>query len=104
MSRCAASTVAAIESTGVIPEPAATSTWCSPGATSGLKRPCGGPTSSSSPAASRSTSQVENRPSSTRRTPMRGAAPSGAQIEYERRSSPSSVARRSVRYWPARKR
>ena len=81
MSACAASTVAAIESTGVIPEPAATRTWCSPAATSGEKRPCGGPTSISSPGVSRSTSQVENSPVSTRRTPIRGAAPSGAQIE-----------------------
>ena len=49
--------------------------------TGGEKRPCGGPTSISSPAVSRSTSQVENSPVSTRRTPIRGAAPSGAQIE-----------------------
>ena len=47
----------------------------------GVKRPCGGPTSISSPGTSRSTSQVENSPVSTRRTPIRGAVPSGAQIE-----------------------
>ncbi len=81
MSGCAASTVEAIERTGVIPEPAAIRAWCSPGRGSGVKRPSGGPTSSSAPAASRSTSHSENSPVSTRRTPIRGAAPSGAQIE-----------------------
>ena len=33
--------------------------------------------------------------------PMRGAAPAGAQIEYERRCSTPSTTRRSVSDWPA---
>src|SRR5690606_35145486 len=36
------------------------------------------------------------------RTPTRGGAPSGAQIEYERRSSRPSTHRRRVSDWPAR--
>ena len=102
VSAWAASTLAAMESTGVIPDPAATRPWCVPGRSSGVNAPDGGATSSSSPATSRSTSHSENKPSVTRRTPTRGAAPACAQIEYERRSSTPSRTVRSVRYCPGR--
>jgi len=44
------------------------------------------------------------RPRAARLTgPLRGLAPAGAQIEYERRCSSPSMRRRSVRDWPALK-
>ncbi len=96
------STVAAIDSTGVIPEPAAISTWWPPVSGPGVKLPAGTPTEISSPGLTSRTSQRENSPSGTSRTPIRGRAPSGAQIEYERRSSRPSMSRRRVSDWPAR--
>ena len=44
---------------------------------------------------------MENSPSGTSRTPTRGGAPTGAQIEYDRRSSTPSTTRRSVSDCPA---
>ena len=96
------STVAAIDSTGVIPDPAAISTWWPAVAVPGVKRPAGTATEISSPGRTWRTSQRENKPSGTSRTPIRGRAPSGAQIEYERRSSRPPSHRRSVSDWPAR--
>ena len=81
MSGNAASTLAAMDSTGVIPEPAAIRPWWLPGSISGVNEPDGGATSISSPGCNRSTSHSENSPVSTRRTPIRGSAPAGAQIE-----------------------
>jgi hypothetical protein len=76
----ARSTVSMMDSAGVMPDPATTKPWC-PVTSSGVNLPSGGRTSSVSPGASRSTMRAENNPFSTRRTPMRGAAPSGAQME-----------------------
>src|SRR5882757_1509354 len=93
-----------MDSTGVIPEPAAISPWWVPAASSGVNAPAGGATSTSSPGRTPSTSHSENSPPSIRRTPTRSAAPTGAQIEYDRRcSAPSASYWRSVRYWPGRK-
>ena len=94
--------MAAIDSTGVIPDPAAISTWWPAVAVPGVKLPAGVPTEISSPGRTCRTSQRENSPSGTSRTPIRGRAPSGAQIEYERRSSRPPGNRRSVSDWPAR--
>ena len=77
-----------MDSIGVIPEPAAIST-CRPGAVrSGLKDPAGACTSMTSPARTWWISHPDTAPPATSRTPIRGACPAGAQIEYERRSSP----------------
>ena len=94
--------MAAIDSTGVIPDPAAISTWCPDSVRSGVNAPVGVPTSTSSPGRIWCTSQVENSPSGTSRTPIRGRAPAGAQIEYDRRSSRPSSRRRRVSDCPAR--
>ena len=91
-----ARTDAAIDIIGVMPEPAAISTWRPGTDRSGVKVPLGTWTSRVSPGLIVRTSQPETAPSATSRTPMRGAAPTGAQIEYERRSSP----RRTVSDWP----
>ena len=61
-------------------------------ASSGVNEPAGGPTSTSSPGSSRSTSHSENSPPSTRRTPTRGAAPAGAQSDQARRVATDIVA------------
>ncbi len=92
-----------MESIGVMPEPAATRTWCPGSPRAGVNRPVGSITSTTSPGRTSRTSQVEKRPSGTTRTPMRGAAPTGAQSEYERRSSRPSTVRRTVRDWPGAK-
>ena len=63
----------AIDIIGVMPEPAAISTWLPGRARSGVKAPVGGITSITSPGRTPSTSQDENRPPGTSRTPMRGA-------------------------------
>ena len=65
-----------MDSAGVMPEPATMKAWCRP-VPSGVNFPCGGRTSSVSPGLSSSTSRAENRPFSTRRTPMRGACAGG---------------------------
>ena len=83
VSGCAASADAAIDNTGVIPDPAAIRPWCVPGASSGVNEPAGGATSIASPGETWSTSHSEKSPPSTRRTPTFGSAPAGAQIEYE---------------------
>src|SRR5215469_2896664 len=89
----------AIDSTGVMPDPAATST-CSPTADGpGVNVPAGGCTSTTSPGLTSRTSQLETRPPATSRTPMRGGLPGGTQIEYERRSVP----RWTVSDWPGLK-
>ena len=76
-----ASTEAAIESAGVIPEPATTRTWCATASTSGVKLPVGGRTSMRSPGRTARTNHGDTAPPDTSRTPIRGAAPAGAQIE-----------------------
>ncbi len=76
-----------MESIGVIPEPAAIRTWWPGRVRSGVKAPVGAITSTVSPGRTSLTSQEENRPPGTTRTPMRGCAPAGEQMEYERRSS-----------------
>ena len=96
-----ASTACAIDSTGVIPEPAATSA-CQPSTSDGVKLPLGGATSISSPGRTWWTSQRENTPPGTSRTPMRGVVPGGAQIEYDRRSSRPFIMRRRVSDCPGR--
>lgn len=76
-----ASTVAAIEIIGVMPEPAAISR-CRPGSAGSARRlPDGTWTSISVPGRTSRTSQEENMPSGISRTPIRGRAPAGAQIE-----------------------
>ena len=64
-----------------------------------MKVPLGTWTSRVSPGLTVRTSQPETAPPATSRTPIRGAAPAGAQMEYERRSSP----RRTVSDWPGGK-
>ena len=98
-----ASTDETIDSAGVIPEPATISTWWPATSTSGVKLPLGACTSMRSPGRTSRTSHVETAPSGTSRTPIRGDAPAGAQIEYERRCSTPSTNRRSVTHWPGRK-
>ncbi len=85
-----------MDSIGVMPEPAAISTWWPGSSRVGVKAPVGGMTSTMSPGRISSTSQEENSPSVTIRTPMRGAAPAGEHSEYERRSSRPSRTRRTV--------
>ena len=98
-----ASTEVAIDSIGVMPEPAAMQR-CRPASEgSAWKLPVGVCTSTASPALTSCTSQDENIPSGISRTPTRGLAPTGAQIEYERRCSCPSIVRRSVRDCPALK-
>lgn len=87
---------------GVIPDPAAISTWCPGSPGSGVKAPVGGSTSTVSPRRTPCTSQSENSPPGTTRTPIRGGAPAGEQMEYERRSSRPSTVRRRVRDCPGR--
>ena len=78
----AASSAAAIDSTGVMPEPAAISTCRRPrAARSGVNAPDGGWTSIVSPGRVPRTSQPDTHPSGTSRTPIRGARPGGTQIE-----------------------
>jgi hypothetical protein len=75
------STVEAIESIGVMPDPAAMHR-CRPGRSSlAANDPLGVCTSITSPGLTSRISQRENKPSGISRTPMRGAAPAGAQIE-----------------------
>ena len=70
-----------MDSTGVIPLPAAIST-CWPGVSrSGTNEPDGSCTSTTSPALTWRTSQPETAPPATSRTPMRGARPLTAQME-----------------------
>ena len=78
---CAASTDEAMDSTGVIPLPAAISTWCPGTSRSGVNEPDGAWTSITSPARTSCTSQPETAPPATSRTPMRGARPWAAQME-----------------------
>ncbi len=96
-----ASTDEAIESTGVIPEPAATHRCRPPATGSARNRPVGVCTSIRVPGRTSRTSQLENSPAGTSRTPTRGGAPTGAQIEYDRRSSTPSTTRRSASDCPA---
>src|SRR3982074_142627 len=86
-----------------MPDPAAISTWCAAVSRSGVKFPVGDCTSITSPARTSCTSQLENKPPGISRTPTRGRAPAGAQIEYERRSSRPSIVRLSVKECPGRK-
>src|ERR1700684_2675583 len=81
----AASTEAAIDIIGVMPEPAAIRTCCPGSLRSGGDRPPGAWTSRVSPALTWRTSHPDRAPPGTSRTPIRGADPAGAQIEYERR-------------------
>ena len=72
---------AAIDSTGVIPDPAAIST-CRPGTRrSAVNDPDGGWTSTRSPGRTSRTSQPETTPPGTSLTPIRSGSPSGAQME-----------------------
>ena len=80
-SRCAASTEAAIDSTGVIPLPAAISTCWPAVARSGTNEPDGACTSSTSPGLTLCTSHPDTAPPGTSRTPIRGGWPAAAQIE-----------------------
>ena len=75
------STLDAIDSIGVIPEPAAMHRCRPPSAGSARKLPVGVCTSTVSPGRTSCTSQCENIPSGISRTPTRGFAPTGAQIE-----------------------
>ena len=84
LSASTSSTVARIDNTGVIPEPAATATYrLSFAASSGVEKvPLGVITSSTSPARSPSAAYPENAPSGMRFTPIRSGPPvAGAQIE-----------------------
>lgn len=101
-----ASSVAAIDSTGVMPLPPTIAAY-RPGAGSRVNRPAGVITSSSSPTLISFSAYVEKAPPSTSRTPtrsVRGPSPSGAgageQIEYVRRISAPSVTRRRARCCP----
>ena len=76
-----ASTDAAIDSIGVMPEPAAMHRCRPPRAGSARKLPEGSATSTVSPGATWWISHDENMPPGISRTPMRGAAPAGAQME-----------------------
>ena len=77
-----ASTVVAIDSIGVMPEPAAMHR-CRPPGRRGRRGSCreGVCTSTSVPGVTSWTSQCENRPSGISRTPIRGRSPTAAQIE-----------------------
>ncbi len=70
-----------MDSTGVMPEPAAISTCRAALARSGVNVPVGAWTSMRSPGRTSWTNQPDNAPPATSRTPMRGARPAGAQIE-----------------------
>ena len=70
-----------MDSTGVIPLPAAISTCCPGVSRSGVNEPEGGCASTTSPARTSCTSQPETAPPATSRTPMRGARPRAAQME-----------------------
>ena len=61
-------------------------------------------TSSAAPAASWSLAHVEKTPPGVRLTAMRSGPPSGAQIEYERRTSSPPMSVRSVTCCPGSKR
>src|ERR1700744_2190093 len=89
----AASTEAAIDIIGVMPEPAAISTWWPGTDRSGVNEPPGLWTWSVSPAFSSRTSQPDTAPPATSRTPIRGGDPAAAQIEYDRRSPSRSMVR-----------
>ena len=70
-----------MESIGVMPEPAAMQRWRPAMAGSARKLPLGVGTSIVSPGRTWCISQEEKSPPGISRTPMRGAAPAGAQIE-----------------------
>ena len=70
-----------MDSTGVIPLPAAISTWWPGTSRSGVNEPDGACTSITSPGLTSCTSQPETAPPATSRTPMRGARPRAAQME-----------------------
>ena len=76
-----ASTDAAIESIGVMPEPAAMHRWRPGLAGSARKLPVGRLHLDGSPGPTSRTSHDENSPPGISRTPIRGAAPAGAQME-----------------------
>ena len=76
-----ASTEAAIETIGVMPEPAAMQRWRPGLAGSARKLPVGGATSTGSPGPTSRMSHDENIPPGISRTPIRGAPPAGAQME-----------------------
>ena len=77
----AASTEPAMDSTGVIPLPAAISTCCPGTSRSGVNAPDGACTSTTSPGRTWCTSQPDTAPPATSRTPIRGARPLTAQME-----------------------
>lgn len=96
-----ASTVEAIDSIGVIPDPAAI-IRCRPGSDGSARRlPDGTCTSTRSPGRTSWTSHDENIPPGISRTPIRGQPPAGEQIEYDRRCSTPSITRRSASDCPA---
>ena len=70
-----------MDSIGVMPDPAAMHRCLPPCPGSAWKLPEGVCTSTVSPTATSRTSQEENSPSGISRTPTRGLAPAGAQIE-----------------------
>ena len=70
-----------MDSIGVMPEPAAMHRCRPPCSGSARKLPVGICTSMTSPGRTSRTSQDENSPSGISRTPMRGEAPAGEQIE-----------------------
>ena len=70
-----------MDSTGVIPLPAAISTCCAGRVQVGVNEPDGACTSTTSPGLTSCTSQPDTAPPATSRTPMRGARPLTAQIE-----------------------
>ncbi len=98
-----ARTLLAIDSIGVIPEPAAMHRCRPPTAGSARKLPVGVCTSISVPGVTSRTSHEENIPSGISRTPIRGRSPTAEQIEYDRRSSRPSTHVRRVSDWPAAK-
>jgi hypothetical protein len=104
-----ASAVASSDSTGVMPDPAATAAYRRrrAGSNAVVKWPSGGRTSTVSPMRSALPANVEKAPPGICRTPIRNrpcaASSAGVeQMEYDRRtSSASGSARRSVTCWPA---
>ena len=70
-----------IDSTGVMPDPAAISTCRAGAPRSGVNEPDGGCTSIRSPGRTSRTSQPDSAPPGTSRTPIRGGCPAGEQIE-----------------------
>ena len=73
---------AVMDSTGVMPDPAAMSTCRAGASRSAVNDPAGGWTSIRSPGRTSRTSQPDMAPPGTSRTPIRGGSPAGEQMEY----------------------